>query len=240
MAFLVPTETRRSSRANRAGTLLLATWVSLGGGAASGCDPRSDTQQYSIKVRVVSASGEPVANATLLRNGAAVAQSSSDGLAAFEAVGTEGETVIFRAQCPTGYRSPDRPLAVALRTFAEEVSPEYDVACVRATNVLIVAVAAKGGAELPIRYLDNEIGRTSSHGAGHVRLELPPGQSVELVLDTRQRPELQPQNPVAHFTMGDSSELAVFKQEFTSRRNPTKRRPRHRAGSAARGPVRIK
>ncbi len=239
MACLVQTETWRSSRTTRVATLLLASWVSFGGSAATGCDPKSDSQQYSIKVRVVSGSGEPVANATLLRNGAAVAQSGNDGLAAFEAAGTEGETVIFRAQCPAGYRSPERPLAVALRTFAEDVSPEYDVACVRATNVLVVAVAAKGGDRLPIRYLDNEVGLTSYLGAGHVRLELPPGQNVELVLDTRQRPELQPQNPVAHFTMGDSSELAVFKQEFTIRRNP-KRRSRNNASSAARGPVRIK
>lgn len=218
--------------------LLLASGIPFFSYTAVGCEPKHEAQSYSIRVRVVSASGEPVARATLLRDGAAVAESGSDGLALFEAIGVEGETVIFRAQCPEGYRSPERPLAVALRTFAEEVSPEYEVACVRTTNVLIVAVATKGGDKLPIRYLDNEVGRTSSRGTGHVRLELPPGTSVELVLDTRQRPELQPQNPVAHFTMGENSELAVFKQEFAIKRS-AKKTPHHRGAATPPGPVRI-
>lgn len=226
---------RRAGTAKRWAAHLLAT--ALGTGLLSACEPKPEPQRYSIRVRVISGSGQPLPAASLLRNGVSVADSGSDGLAAFDAVGVEGETIAFRAQCPAGYRSPERPLAVVLRTFTERVSPEYDVVCVQATNVLIVAVAAKGGENLPIRYLDAEVGRTSSHGAGHVRLELPAGQNVELVLDTRQRPELQPQNPVAHFVVGESSHLAVFKQDFSVKQDT--KAPVRSSRPAAQGPVRI-
>lgn len=134
--------------------------------------------------------------------------------------------------CPAGYRSPEAPLNVTLRRGAER--PEYLTSCTPLTRKLVVSARLERGAGLPIRYLGREVARADASGVAHLVLEAEGDKTVELTVDTSERPLLRPKSPTARFRIADRDELVVLEQSFQSSAKPMVRAP-HPSG-----PVRIR
>ena len=82
---------------------------------------------------------------------------------------------------------------------------------------LVVAVRAKNGPNLPVKYLGRELARTDAEGVAHALLKVAPSEQVTLVLDTSDpaHERLRPKNPEYTLVMRARDEVAVFDQTFT-------------------------
>ena len=199
-------------------------------GCLDGAAPRG---RYEFAVRVESDPGSPLSGVALSHAGRRLAVTGASGTVRLAAEGREGESVAFDVTCPEGHLSPVAPLAVRLRRLSEKNRrPEYEVSCPPKARTVVVAVRAERGADLPVRYLQRELGRTDASGSAHVVLHAEPQSVVELLLDTSAAPGLRPQNPSARFEVGSRDEIFSFVQSFQVDA-PTAARSRPR------GPVRI-
>jgi hypothetical protein len=194
--------------------------LSLAGAALlltlSSCTKERPKHRYEFLVRVESDPGRTLAGATVLHGESRVGVSNKDGIVKLSARGKEGDTLSFRIDCPKGHKSPTKPLSVVLRKTSErEKRPEYSVSCLPTMRTVVVAVRAEDGPNLPVRYLDREVGRTDKSGAAHVLLKAAPNEALELTLDTSKAPLLSPKNPTARFQTSHQDEVFVFNQPFT-------------------------
>jgi hypothetical protein len=173
---------------------------------------------YELTVRVESDPGRPVAGARLMRAGKVLGTSDAQGTVQVAITGSAGETIELEAACPSGHRAPDRPLSVVLKPIVENGRrPEYRVSCAPLVRSLVVAVRAQNGAGLPVKYLGKEVARTDQNGAAHARLQVTPGETVTVTLDTS-APEhagLMPQNPELKLTVPARDDVVLFDQTFT-------------------------
>ncbi|HET9931369.1 MAG TPA: hypothetical protein VFQ35_11800 [Polyangiaceae bacterium] len=200
-----------------------------------GCETAVQEQSYELTLRVLSDPNEPLAGANASRGSAALGVSDEHGQVHVLARGREGERVAIDVACPDGYRSPEGPIAVTLRKVAGGHGPEYEVRCPPLRRQLVIAVRAERGANLPVRYLNREIGRTDEAGAALVMLESFTDDTLELTLDTSEEPRLLPRSPSTRFRMPDHDEIVVLNQRFELEPKAIQRV--HRRKSA--GPIRI-
>lgn len=212
------------------GTCLITLCLLLGCGT-------KPAARFDAVVSVESDPGSPVAGALLSRDGQALGATDANGLKSLELTGAPGERVTLRVACPSGYRSPDQPVTLVLRTLLEGRKPVYRTRCPPLLRSLVVAVRAQNAAHLPVRYLGREIARTDASGACHALLKLAAGESATLTLDTSapEHARLLPRNPALKLVVPDRDELLVFDQSFTL--EPEKARPRARREPT--GPTRI-
>ncbi|MCS6899629.1 MAG: hypothetical protein RMJ98_05105 [Myxococcales bacterium] len=210
------------------GKLLLgAVLLPLGCGRLS-LEPNTK-HKFEILVKAATPQGQPVMGAQLLLENKPVGSTQADGTAIMKFVANEGETYDLVVQCPQGFQAPAKPIQVTLRKLADGKRPEFATTCAPSSQVLIVAVRAEGGPNLPVLYLNNEIGRTDEAGAAHVALRLAPEETFELKLGTTEpgNETLRPQNPTAIFTVKDRDEILHFDQKFTREvlRRPVYKKP---------------
>ena len=209
--------------------------------AVSGCGKLTvdaDTRaSYEAVVRVSSDGARPVNNASLLANGTKVGFTGPDGSATLKFVGNEGETYDIQVECPAGLQSPAKPISITLRKVVSgSKRPEFVAACPPATQVMVVAVRADNGPNLPVLFLGKEVARTDASGAAHVALRMSPNDTFELKLGTDEKgnERLHPQNPTASFTVKDHDDIVPFDQKFTV--DPGKR---HYGRAKPSGPTRL-
>jgi hypothetical protein len=203
-----------------------------------GCTPEAHHTSHRIRVNVVSDPGAPLADAELHAGGRSLALSDATGTIEVELPGRPGDVVQLSLRCPAGYRTPDESLSVLLReTQAQERPPEFSWACPPLTRTLVVAVRADRGANLPLRYLGDELARTDASGAAHALLHVQPGDALTLTLDTSTEPQLMPQHPELKLSVPDHDDLVVFDQAFT--RPKPKSRPIPRKPPEPSGPERF-
>jgi hypothetical protein len=196
------------------------------------CSRQAPEKSYELVVRVEAEPGQPVEGVKLVHAGRELGESAQDGRVIIRATGNEGERVDLEVTCPAAFRSPEAPLSVTLRRGAER--PEYLATCAPLTRKLVVAARLEHGAGLPLRYLGREVARTDSTGVAHVVLEAEGGKTVELTVDTTERPLLRPKSPTARFRVADRDELVVMTHSFQSGAPSPVRRQRPS------GPVRIR
>jgi hypothetical protein len=206
---------------------LLAALVACGA-----AEPRETP--YEFVVRAESDPGEPLAGAVLTHAGQVLGKSNAQGALTLSAQGVEGESLSLDVRCPENFRSPNKPLVVALRKLSEpKKRPEYRVSCPPLTRTLLVAVRADNGPNLPVRRLGRELARTDGSGAALVALDVAPEEAVDLTLDTSESPWLKPKDPSQHFRISARDELFTFNQSFEGKATP-RVRPRSHSG-----PIRI-
>jgi hypothetical protein len=202
-------------------------WMALLG--CNGDGERGST--FEMLVMVESDPGRPLAGAVISVSGKAEGTTAQDGRARLAFRGQEGEARELWIRCPDGFQSPPRPLVASLRRLSDPAKlPQYDAACPPLERLVVVAVRAENGPNLPVLYLGNEVGRTDAAGAAHVMLKMKPGTSFELVLSTAERGNeaLRPQNPRLPFTVRAQDDLFVFEQHFTREGEPARNAPGHR------------
>ena len=186
------------------------------GSAVAGCVPTQKLGSFALALRIQSDPGRPLSGARVLFRGQAAGVSDERGLVALSVEGAEGGSVSFDIECPKGHRA-SAPLSVVLRRANEsDRRPEYSVSCPPLFRTVVVAVRADQGPNLPLLQLGREVGRTDASGAAHVVLQSAPAETVELTLDTSAHPALRPRNPTTRFRVGQSDDILVFNQSFTS------------------------
>lgn len=212
-----------------AGGILALTAGSLG------CETERAPQPYEFTLRVLADPNEPLAGASASRSALGLGTSDADGRIVVRTQGKEGERIAIDVACPEGYRSPEVPLGVTLRRANAGKGPEYEARCPPLRRKLVIAVRAERGANLPIRYLSREVGRTDEAGAALVMLESFTDDTLELTLDTSEEPRLLPRSPSTRFRMPEHDELLVLSQRFELE---PKVAPRVRRRKST-GPIRI-
>ena len=203
------------------------------------CQKAARSQKYELVVRVESDPGKPLAGAEIFYESRRIGSSGEDGQVMVAVKGVEGSVLRFLVRCPAGYTSPAATLQVKLRRSSDSSRrPEYSATCAPLSRTLVVAIRSGRGANLPVRYLGQEIARTDEAGTAHVVFRGAPSDKLELVLDTTQAPALRPQNPSARFEIPQRDDIQLFDQDFVVER------PRRKGGGGSRptksnGPVRI-
>jgi hypothetical protein len=194
------------------------------------------TSAFDVLIRVEADPGQPLAGASLAREGRTLAQTDARGTAQLRLAGVPGDVVQVQVNCPSGHRSPDKLVSITLKPLLEQGrKPEYRVACPPSLRNIVVAVRAQNGANLPVKYLGKEIARTDAAGACHALLKVTPGETVTVTLDTSatEHTRLMPQNPELKLTVPERDEVVVFDQTFTRPLDKPRKRPK------AVGPTRI-
>lgn len=217
------------------GLSALVAWCA-GCATASG----SGAQRFEVDVRVESDPAKPLAAVGIMQGSAELGRTAADGSVRVALRGSNGDVVSLRVACPEGYASPDKPLSITLRTLVgSSVVPQYRAQCEPLVRTLVVAVRAKGRANVPIKHLGREIARTDADGTAHALLKVPPSEQVTLVLDTAapERERLRPKSPEFTLVMPPRDQVAVFDQTFTELPPPAAKRKR--AAPRANGPVKI-
>jgi hypothetical protein len=185
--------------------------------------------KFEIVVRAATPQGQPVMGAQLLLENKPVGSTVADGSAILKFVANEGETYDLVVQCPQGFQAPAKPIQVTLRKLADGKRPEFATTCAPSSQVLVVAIRAEGGPNLPVLYLNSEIGRTDEAGAANVALRLAPEETFELKLGTHEpgNETLRPQNPTTTFTVKDKDDILHFDRKFTREviRRPAVKKP---------------
>jgi hypothetical protein len=209
------------------------------GCCACGGDATPARHGFQIEVGVESDPGEPLSHAAISKAGRELGRTSSQGAVRLALNGESGDTIALEVSCPEGYASPDKPLLVTLRPLVGNAVPKYRARCQALVRSLVVAVRAKGGHDLPVKYHGREIARTDAEGAAHTLLRVAPTEEVTLVLDTSapSHAQLRPKNPELTVRMPARDEVAVFDQAFSEAPQP--KQPR-RSTRAHVGPVQIK
>jgi hypothetical protein len=189
----------------------------------------SAAEQFAIEVQVESDPGKPLAAAQILRGAAELGRTAESGTARVALEGRSGDVIMLQVACPEGYAAQDKSLSVTLRPFVGNSVPQYRAECRPLMRSLVVAVRAKGGTDLPVKYLGREIARTDAEGVAHALLKVPPTEQVTLVLDTSDpaHERLRPKSPEFTLVMRARDEVAVFDQSFTLQPLPrTQAKPR--------------
>jgi hypothetical protein len=185
-------------------------------GVVFGCTP-PEAPRYAVAVRVESDPGQPVDGANVSSAGKALGKTDARGLAVLALTGELGAQVALNVRCPEGFRQPSEGVSVILRPAEPNTpAPEYRVMCPPSLRSLVVSVRAPNAVNVPLRHLGKELARTDAQGAAHALLKLPPGQDLNLVLDTS-APEhhaLRPRSPSFKLTVPDRDDVVLFDQAF--------------------------
>ena len=200
-----------------------------------GRDTEPRAQAYEFTLRVLSDPDEALPGASVSRGRVALGMTDAEGRVRVQALGREGERIAIDVTCPDGYRSPEVPIAVTLRKAAPQRGPEYEARCPPLKRKLVVAVRAERGANLPIRYLSREVGRTDEAGAALVMLQSFTDDTLELTLDTSDEPRLLPRSPSTRFRVPDHDDIVILNQRFELEAKAAPRVQRRKST----GPIRI-
>lgn len=187
--------------------------------ALSGCNKLAspDTRlKFEVLIRTTTPEGQPVKGTQILLDSKPIGVTSDQGTAILPFTANEGESYDLAIQCPQGLQSPAKPIAVTLRKLADAKRPEFEALCAPTSQLVLVAVRAENGPNLPVLYLGNEIGRTDASGAALVGVRLPPNESFELKLDTTGKDAalLRPENPSTTFPVKNQDDVLIFDQKF--------------------------
>jgi hypothetical protein len=213
-------------------------------GFATGCGAVSSAtpsvQRYEIDVRVESDPSKPLAAVGIRQGSNELGRTDAAGSARVALAGKNGDVVTLNVACPEGYASPEEPMSITLRLLLDKsVVPQYRAQCQPLMRSLVVAVRAKGGANLAVKHLGREIARTDAEGVAHALLKVSPAEQVTLVLDTSgpEHERLRPKSPEFSLMMPARDDVAVFDQTFSELVPPAVKKKRE--APAVLGPVKI-
>jgi hypothetical protein len=172
--------------------------------------------RFSVVVRVVDQGGVPLAGAKVSDKAKLLGTSDAKGIVKINVPGKEGETLALTVKCAETYSSPDKPLAVSLKSLGPgSPAPTFEARCTARSHSTLVALRTENGEDLPIVHLGKVIGHTDAAGTAHFELRLPPEAMVTLSLDTREKAALRPQSPSLTFRTSSRDELVLLEQKFT-------------------------
>lgn len=199
--------------------------------AACACGEEPPPERFPLRF-VATADELPLAGVRFSAGDLDLGETNTAGVLEAVLTGREGQTIPLSAACPEGYRSADALPALTLHRV-RSIGPSagaravtFRVECRPALRTSVLVVRAGGVADLPIEVDGREIARTDGAGLAHVEVRHPPFATLEVVLRTRDRPDLSPADPPRTFVVPDADEVLVVDQAFT--RPPEPPPPRRR------------
>jgi hypothetical protein len=191
--------------------------------SGSACDmleleqPKKTAPRFAVVVRVLDQVGSPLAGAKLSDKNKVLGTSDAQGVVKLSVPGREGDTLPLTVKCPETHASPEKPLAVALKSLGPgSPAPTFEARCTARVHSTLVAVRTENGEDLPIVHQGKVVARTDASGTAHFELQLPPEHMVTLAFDTSEKAALRPQNPSLTFrTSATRDELVLLEQKFT-------------------------
>jgi hypothetical protein len=164
-----------------------------------------------------------VSGAIVRANQRDIGTTNATGELHFASTAAEGSLLTLSVQCPRGYENVGGPVTMALRRLAalpgSDTPPtlRQQLVC-RSTEHTSVVVISTDQPDLPIVVDGTARTTTNVDGIAYVTLRGKPDTSFEITLDTRAYPELRPQNPSRHFTLGQTAEMFSFQQPIKAER----------------------
>lgn len=198
---------------------LLALVLLLG----SACAQRRQDADYHVRLRVTNVPGDPLGHVSVSLGGKRIGLTSADGYADLTIVGREGMRANLRIECPPNHRQPSEPVSVGLFDYASGGAPEVSTVCEQERVRQGVVVRTIGAGELPFSLRGQRAGSTDAAGFAHVLAEGEPGETLDLVFDTSESPELQPANPSVRLVLGNHDDAALAEQRFEVKRSKPKK-----------------
>lgn len=196
-------------------------------GLLASCEEPPPPDPFGVVVKIESDPGQPIQGASVSRANRLLGTTDAEGRAHLKIAGVEGEITDVVVTCPEGFQSPNKPLSIRLARLADKSkTPEYGVSCPPSVRRVVVAIRAENGPNLPVHYLDRPVTRTDASGAASFALEVPPGAQFNVVLSTKERPDIKPLNPSKLFVVSAQDDVFLFDQRFEVERKPPPRRPR--------------
>jgi hypothetical protein len=219
---------RQSTQEKTALGIFLAVAFSIIILTANCAEPKPDT--FAILNRAVTEDGEALPGLQISANGKAIGETDETGSRLIGIEGRSGDKVVLSAACPKGYRSQSQSRTVALLHITgldkkkTGASTEVSWRCSPLMRTAVLVVRAPGQPNLPITIHGHEVGRTNLEGIAHILLTEPPGSSIAVSLDTKDCPNVRPQNPVRAFRLKDRDMIFIFDQQFTNEKTARPKR----------------
>ncbi len=198
--------------------------------ACSALDPSPPeaSPTFPVLLSVKRDATSAVAGAQIFEGSSLLGTTDDTGTVQIELSGVEGGSVALSVKCPEGFASPQLPLTIGLRRLApSSPAPRFNAECVPLVHSIVAAVRTENGPNLPISFLNQVVGHTDELGVGHVLLEASGHQQITLTLDTRQHPDVSPQNPALTFVAPEHEALVLLEQKFMVKKAEA---PRQRRG----------
>lgn len=190
--------------------------------------------------------GDPLEGVEITMNGSSLGTTNGQGVLRSDLTGPAGAPVRIGAVCPAGHRSPDQEQVQTLRRV-QSIDPaaaargiEVTFTCPPEHRSAVVLVHTHGQTAMPVILDGREIARTDPSGVAHLSVEMAPGTTFQVQLDTRHNERLRPRSPTQTYTVPDHDDVFVLNQRFEEEAPPRRvRRPRPPPPPAVRLPIRI-
>jgi hypothetical protein len=206
-----------------------------------GCGPGVE-ETFLVTFYSESDPGRALAGVRITIDGAPVGASRTDGMLEASLTARPGARVALGATCPEGYQGARLPTTLTLRRVRGLASGSagairVPISCPPSHRTAAIVVRAAGQANLPIIMNGREVGRTDKNGVAHLIFRTQEYRSLRVTLDTRERPQLMPQDPELSFQINDKDEIFIFDQPFVEKQDS--RKPGRKSGPKRTRPVRI-
>jgi hypothetical protein len=179
--------------------------------------PAPETSSYVVTF--TARADEPLAGVEIgVVGGPSLGTTAADGTLRVDLTGAENTAVPLRVTCPAGYRTLAAPELI-LRRFtgldpaAAERGLEVSIACPPSQRMAALVIKT-GRPGLPVIAQGREVARTDARGYAHAVVAVPPETTVQVVLDTRGDPRLQPASPMSIVSIKDADEIVVIDRPF--------------------------
>ncbi len=199
---------------------------SLGASCGRGAGSAAETDPVPLVVLVRDHRRAPLAGAAIEIDGAVVGVTGGDGLLETALSGPDGRRVDVVLSCPEGLIPAGdsrreitvrrmRPVAAVDDRLA---TVETCFACAPAMREHLLVVRTDGRAGLPVLVNGEAAATTGPSGAAHVVVSRPPGEEIEVVLDTATNENLRPRSPSRRLRLPEEPRLILFDQRFDERK----------------------
>lgn len=194
----------------------IALFAAVSVALMGGCDNLDvkEPEPFRVLIRVEGDPNRPLEGIPIHYQEREISRTKPDGSAVLELNKPDGTFIELRVGCPEGTRQAD-PLKVYVRRVEGQVFTEQRMACKPLIRKVAVAIRADDGPNLPVLYLGQPRARTDESGAALFTLDLPVGETFQVMLDTSGDPMIHPQRPTVVFAVAEEDDMKVFSQSFT-------------------------
>lgn len=193
----------------------------------------------------VHADGQGLEGVQLTVNDNLIGTTNAQGVLQVDLTGPEGSPVRVDATCPAGHRAADEAQVHNLRRV-QSLDPataargiEVTFSCPPERRNAVVVVRTPEQTDLPIMLDGLEVARTDGSGVAHLAVNMVPGTTFQVRLDTGSNERLRPRSPSQSFTVPDHDEVFLLEQAFREERVRRRRVRRPPPRPASTLPVRI-
>lgn len=202
--------------------------------ALASCNPEPEpeaVQANTFEVLVESDPGVRLPGVPIHLDGAAVGRTDSRGSLRAQVPARPGSSLRLEPECPSGHQAPSEPKLLRFR-FADGLDArkggplQITLRCKPKKRRVVFIVRAANGPGLPVLLDGEPVAKTNSSGISHFSAFAPSGTDFLVRLDTEERPDLRPKNPIHLRALPDGDRIFLIDQVFESQRKPRRKRSR--------------